>query len=864
MDRDRTMPPAGTSWIRSAIKISFAALLVSVALFVTLSAGPKDVSLLSSLQAHDRLDASAEVLHNWLLKRAFAGHKEERDIHKHGLDVIATKILKSLVARKKMKALARTSVLVSNEPSFRGHVPQSNLYSRGASSGLVASHSFVKALFGHQAEDEQRDRMLHRLRMLEKAVEYVKEDQRPDVKRYLRSYISFPLIFKPKEMDSNRQLQEGSQGVFSKIYFKKHRILTNCAQAINEQEEAVRRKEDSFENFESFDRKLGFGVDNVVNHYHRYSRTPSLDSPMNSTSGDAVDFLSNSAESGGSKIVITVQGGEDQSSNTPEIVIGVKRKPGPSKWTASVLSLDESCPCLDTFTYKSSIYSGCIATDGWDRPWCATENCGTCGNTMISSNCWKFCGSFDESPRKTSDPKASIDEEKSVEKEESPTSPNQPEKQSPAEDVGSDLSPAGCKRDAGKFFCKTDMLCVISCEGCTDLSRESTTSDGNVCSPSSQHRDEAPIAVQESRQQDEVAKEGREESQGSPREEKQGNSGKGEVTPPIKSNGPAILCPLSALKLLFVFCRITSAREGAAESKGREAGTGAGEAEAGGKEGTTAEGAGKSEWGGSQRTVRQQENPDDVQPKEAEQASPKRGEQSAGGGDQGAEPRQGHDDRSGTGERQEVARPLTYSSMLPLQRAAWHLQEEARHLSTEQEALRDDQQKARRQLTTCKGSKRTSFRRGRSFLAERWTEVERRKEGRGRGEERRGGEEKRDRSLLLPAGSIGNGWTLTVLSFGIAVLALLIMVRTPPPSTSIFRFFVLILSFASRGCGRNPCPQQVYQCDYRQVDASPSSCLLALPPAARSNSQISCSCACCLLSWTSTRLIPSWTHLESP
>jgi len=642
------MPPAGTSWIRSAIKISFAALLVSVALFVTLSAGPKDVSLLSSLQAHDRLDASAEVLHNWLLKRAFAGHKEERDIHKHGLDVIATKILKSLVARKKMKALARTSVLVSNEPSFRGHVPQSNLYSRGASSGLVASHSFVKALFGHQAEDEQRDRMLHRLRMLEKAVEYVKEDQRPDVKR------------KWIQIDN----------------FKK------AHKAINEQEEAVRRKEDSFvnsllqENFESFDRKLGFGVDNVVNHYHRYSRTPSLDSPMNSTSGDAVDFLSNSAESGGSKIVITVQGGEDQSSNTPEIVIGVKRKPGPSKWTASVLSLDESCPCLDTFTYKSSIYSGCIATDGWDRPWCATENCGTCGNTMISSNCWKFCGSFDESPRKTSDPKASIDEEKSVEKEESPTSPNQPEKQSPAEDVGSDLSPAGCKRDAGKFFCKTDMLCVISCEGCTDLSRESTTSDGNVCSPSSQHRDEAPIAVQESRQQDEVAKEGREESQGSPREEKQGNSGKGEVTPPIKSNES------QAQEKEPQRAKEEKQEQEPVKPKQEE------KKEQPQKEPEKANGGAPKE--------RQQENPDDVQPKEAEQASPKRGEQSAGGGDQGAEPRQGHDDRSGTGERQEVARPLTYSSMLPLQRAAWHLQEEARHLSTEQEALRDDQQKARR------------------------------------------------------------------------------------------------------------------------------------------------------------------------
>ena len=177
-------------------------------------------------------------------------------------------------------------------------------------------------------------------------------------------------------------------------------------------------------NFETFDQKLGFGVDNVrlqsplnpalltslsqvVNHYHRHiPSSSSWESPMNSTAGDAVDFLSNSAGKGGPKIVITLQGGEDQSSDTPEIVIGVKRRAATGTST-SVHSQDESCPCLDTFTYKSSIYSGCIATDGWDRPWCATEGCGTCGNSMISSTCWKYCGTFDETPTKAVDSKDS-------------------------------------------------------------------------------------------------------------------------------------------------------------------------------------------------------------------------------------------------------------------------------------------------------------------------------------------------------------------------------------------------------------------------------------------------------------------------
>ncbi|EKX35584.1 hypothetical protein GUITHDRAFT_118287 [Guillardia theta CCMP2712] len=684
----------GSAWIQSAVKISSFTLLVSIVLFVSLNAGPRDVSLLSGPQHPDSLDASAQVLHDWLLKRAFAKHKTEREIHEQGLDEIATKILKSLVARKKIKSLARTSALVSDEHVSRGRMYQSSLYHEGSTRDRVARPSIVKALFGRRAEDEQRDRMLHRLRMLEKAVRYVKEDQSPEVRRKFIQIDNFK----------------------------------NADKAINKQEEAVRRKEDDFvntllqKNFETFDQKLGFGVDNVVNHYYRHiPSSHSWESPMNSTAGDAVDFLSNSAGKGGSKIVITLQGGEDQSSDTPEIVIGVKRRAAAGTST-SVLSQDESCPCLDTFTYKSSIYSGCIATDGWDRPWCATEGCGTCGNSMISSSCWKFCGTFDETPPKAVNSKDS----------KGPELPRRAEKQpdtepavSTAESGGPVLSPAVCKRDAGKFFCKTDLICVISCEGCTDLPRGAADADGNICSPALDEKTETTApAAEESRQEDGEVKE-ESERRGTAEEKKpehaEEKEAEQEPQPPSRNKEPEVQQeePERPRK---------KPQQDKQEEEPKE--------EEKSKEQPKEERKAPEEKNAAKEEGKE-EKPKGDKPREAEASS-----EGSGGSGEGREPEarkeEEREDQSGRGGGENM-RPLTYSSMLPLQRAAWRLQEEARHLSTEQEELRDAQQKAR--------SIEKSIVSTRKELSSR----------------------------EMDGGSVGNGWTLTFLSFGIAILALLIM-----------------------------------------------------------------------------------------
>jgi len=52
------------------------------------------------------------------------------------------------------------------------------------------------------------------------------------------------------------------------------------------------------------------------------------------------------------------------------------------------------CPCLDTWSYESKLYSGCVATKDWPQPWCATEKCGQCGESKVSSGCWISCGTF--------------------------------------------------------------------------------------------------------------------------------------------------------------------------------------------------------------------------------------------------------------------------------------------------------------------------------------------------------------------------------------------------------------------------------------------------------------------------------------
>ena len=62
------------------------------------------------------------------------------------------------------------------------------------------------------------------------------------------------------------------------------------------------------------------------------------------------------------------------------------------------------CPCLDTWSYGTEMFSGCVATEDRKQPWCATRECGHCGDDKVSSNCWVTCDDFSSPPPPPSTP----------------------------------------------------------------------------------------------------------------------------------------------------------------------------------------------------------------------------------------------------------------------------------------------------------------------------------------------------------------------------------------------------------------------------------------------------------------------------